>query len=451
MTFRSKTILGVALLQILLVTVLLVTTLGAMTLAAREEVERRAEVTARLIGASAKDAMVSKDFATLDALTAEARAANSVAYLRFVDENGAVLSQTEAAVRPSAVVERSQPIRVAGADFGTVLLGIDRSALEKTTFQIGRQSVLIALGGIALTALFSWVLGSYLTSQLDSLRQAGARLAEGDLTARVPIKGADELANTARAFNSMAERLQNVVRKLAEDEATLRTFSEASSDWYWEADPHHRLTWLSPTFAHATKADPAQFIGRPIWENAQRDGATEDWTAHKDDLVARRKIRNVRFWIGKGRTSQWISLSGAPRYDGIGNFIGYCGSGSNITAQADAALKLRLFSRIVEQSPVSVVVTYDRAIHGGDIGPFDCGAVTNALVNAAWSRGLGCVINSQGIMQSPVVREHAGIPDDQVIMICVAMGYPDDSFPANAVVSNRKPVDEAVVFVGFED
>jgi len=102
-------------------------------------------------------------------------------------------------------------------------------------------------------------------------------------------------------------------------------------------------------------------------------------------------------------------------------------------------------------APVSVVITYDRSIHGGDIGPFDCGAVSNALVNAAWSRGLGCVINSQGIMQSPVVREHAGIREDQVIMICIAMGYPDDSFPANAVVSERKAVDEAVVFVGFDD
>jgi nitroreductase len=102
-------------------------------------------------------------------------------------------------------------------------------------------------------------------------------------------------------------------------------------------------------------------------------------------------------------------------------------------------------------APVSVVVTYDRTIHGGDIGPFDCGAVANALVNAAWSRGLGCVINSQGIMQSPVVREHARIPDDQVIMICIAMGWPDESFPANAVVSRRKAVDEAAVFVGFED
>ena len=102
-------------------------------------------------------------------------------------------------------------------------------------------------------------------------------------------------------------------------------------------------------------------------------------------------------------------------------------------------------------APVSVVVTYDRSIHGGDIAPFDCGAVANALVNAAWSRGLGCVINSQGIMQSPVVREHAGIPEDQVIMICIAMGYPDESFPANPVVSRRKSVDDAAVFVGFDE
>ena len=101
-------------------------------------------------------------------------------------------------------------------------------------------------------------------------------------------------------------------------------------------------------------------------------------------------------------------------------------------------------------APVSIVITYDRSIHGSDIAPFDCGGVVNCMVNAAWSRGLGCVINSQGIMQSPVVRELAGIADDQVIQTCVAMGWPDETFPANGVVSQRKSVDEAVVFVGFE-
>jgi hypothetical protein len=31
------------------------------------------------------------------------------------------------------------------------------------------------------------------------------------------------------------------------------------------------------------------------------------------------------------------------------------------------------------------------------------------------------------------------------------MGWPDPRFPANAVVSQRKSVDEAAVFVGFDD
>ncbi|NCP13935.1 MAG: nitroreductase [Sphingomonadales bacterium] len=102
-------------------------------------------------------------------------------------------------------------------------------------------------------------------------------------------------------------------------------------------------------------------------------------------------------------------------------------------------------------APVCVIVTYDRELSGSDDTAFDCGAVTTALVNAAWSKGLGCVINSQGIMQSPVVREHAGIPEDQVIMKAVALGWPDPDFPANAVVSLRRPVEEAARFVGFDD
>ena len=101
-------------------------------------------------------------------------------------------------------------------------------------------------------------------------------------------------------------------------------------------------------------------------------------------------------------------------------------------------------------APVSIVVTYDRAIQGSDIAPFDCGGVVNCLVNAAWSRGLGCVINSQGIMQSPVVRAEAGIPDDQVIQTCVALGYPNFDFPANSVRSRRRPISEVASFIGFD-
>ncbi len=101
-------------------------------------------------------------------------------------------------------------------------------------------------------------------------------------------------------------------------------------------------------------------------------------------------------------------------------------------------------------APVSIVVTFDKALDGGTIAHFDLGAVTYGLVLAAWSRGLGAVINGQGIMQSPVVREHAKIPADEVIMTCVALGWPDESFAANSVVSRRRDVTQVAKFVGFD-
>jgi nitroreductase len=101
-------------------------------------------------------------------------------------------------------------------------------------------------------------------------------------------------------------------------------------------------------------------------------------------------------------------------------------------------------------APVSVVVCLDKSLVEDTIGHFDVGAATYGLVLAAWSKGLGAVINGQGIMQSPVVREHAQIPEDQVIMTCVALGWPDEDFDANSVVSRRRPTENAARFVGFD-
>ena len=60
---------------------------------------------------------------------------------------------------------------------------------------------------------------------------------------------------------------------------------------------------------------------------------------------------------------------------------------------------------------------------------------------------LGAVINSQGVMQSPVVREHAGIAGSGDYE-SGGNGWPDCG-PANGVVSHRKAVEEAATFVGF--
>lgn len=100
-------------------------------------------------------------------------------------------------------------------------------------------------------------------------------------------------------------------------------------------------------------------------------------------------------------------------------------------------------------APVSMVLTYDRALDPGATCHFDLGALSYGIVLAAWSRGLGAVVNGQGISRSDIVREVAGIPDDEVIMTAIAMGYPDDDFAANAVRSEREPNERFVSYIGF--
>ncbi len=102
-------------------------------------------------------------------------------------------------------------------------------------------------------------------------------------------------------------------------------------------------------------------------------------------------------------------------------------------------------------APVSLVLTYDRILDPGATCHFDLGALCYGIVLAAWNRGIGAVVNGQGISRSDIVREVARIPDEEAIMTCVAMGYPDDAFAANAVRSERQSSDAFVRYVGFAE
>jgi hypothetical protein len=52
-------------------------------------------------------------------------------------------------------------------------------------------------------------------------------------------------------------------------------------------------------------------------------------------------------------------------------------------------------------------------------------------------------------MQSDVVHKYAQIPDTEAIMICIALGYPDEDFAANDVRSVRADNEEFMKYHGF--
>lgn len=99
-------------------------------------------------------------------------------------------------------------------------------------------------------------------------------------------------------------------------------------------------------------------------------------------------------------------------------------------------------------APVAIIVVTDKSL--SESAPlFDIGAVVNNICLAALEYDLGTCIEDQGILYPEVARELAVIPDTKRLMIAVAMGYPDDRFPANQVKSERVPVDQLTSWIGF--
>jgi signal transduction histidine kinase len=74
--------------------------------------------------------------------------------------------------------------------------------------------LLVFAGGIAMSLGFFVAVA--LTDRISAVCRGAEAIAEGDLAARVPVEGKDEVSHLARTFNQMAERLQEADRQQRE-------------------------------------------------------------------------------------------------------------------------------------------------------------------------------------------------------------------------------------------
>lgn len=221
MRFRTKTILGVAAIELVLLAVLVGSALSILRDSNEAELVRRVQLGGRLLAVAAKDAVLAEDLATLDSLTDEAMASGQIDFVRIVAAGGATLAerghaallQREFVVDASLadvrdeVFDWSSPIEAGDIRYGEVRLGVSIAPLASLLGTARRWAAGIAAVEMLLVALFSWLLGSYLARQLVALREASRAFGAGDLARRIPVRGDDELADTAVAFNRMAEQL----------------------------------------------------------------------------------------------------------------------------------------------------------------------------------------------------------------------------------------------------
>ena len=124
---------------------------------------------------------------------------------------------------------------------------------------------------------------------------------------------------------------------LRESEERLRDFAAAASDWFWEMDAELRVCYLSERLREVTGVDPDEVIGKSRLELGAGDTDSEKWEAHLAYLNARRPFRDFRYvYIAADGGRQYWSISGVPLFEEDGLFLGYRGTGRNLTDEYHA-------------------------------------------------------------------------------------------------------------------
>jgi len=351
MSFKLKTVLGIALIEALILALLVTLSLNFLYNSYSEAVQDQTRATAEQFSLTVRNALLSDDLASLETFVRSIVDSDDIVYSRILDGKGAVLAEAgelEALAREfhqdtslqsveDDVFDMAVKIEVDGYFFGSVQIGLSTQEVYLVMREARNELVLIALTEMILVAIFSLLLGFYLTRQLDLLQKGADSIASGNLGYTLSVVGNDELADTARSFNKMSVDLLEARHIAALQSQLFEDLVDTSSDWFWETGDTGRLERISKNFY---QYDQVPILEKDIidktWSEIIIAGDSEqkDIEARLRDCVFKEEpFRDIVYVRNEqGEEMRWLSISGKPAYLETGELIGYRGTGREVTA-----------------------------------------------------------------------------------------------------------------------
>lgn len=285
MSIRLKTILGVALIEAVLLTILIYSMLSFLRDTSEKQLKDYADLTRANFVTMSKDAVLGMDLARLESLVLELKKAQGIMYARVLDADDVLLAQagpvaiSSSMRKPDAdlanvhdgIFDLVGDVEVAGTRFGRIEVGIDVAYLKDLTEKARWWSLGVAGIEMGLVALFSFLLGTYLTRQLRKLSDAAERIGRGELGYQVPVEGKDEVAETVRVFNQMSSELlndravqENLMAELKSVLHRLDTVQSLSPDGYIHFNAERRVTAVNSAYETMTGRKRDDLIGQSL-------------------------------------------------------------------------------------------------------------------------------------------------------------------------------------------
>ena len=127
-------------------------------------------------------------------------------------------------------------------------------------------------------------------------------------------------------FRRAQERVQTRARDILND------YEETGQGWFWETDRRGMLTYISPPVAKALGVAPERLLGHPLTQLFDlTDTSGDGERTLLFHLSARSSFSELSVRAAIEGEERWWSVTGRPVYDQFTNFVGFRGSGTDLT------------------------------------------------------------------------------------------------------------------------
>jgi len=170
------------------------------------------------------------------------------------------------------------------------------------------------------------------------------------------------------------------IETLRADSERFRNLTALSADWFWETDAENRVTWLAGGAPLATLFGETRVVGQRLWEIAPLRIEPDALAEHREQLAARLPFFDLELSREAADGARVMHcVSGEPRLDSEGRFLGYRGVGRDVSLQ-----------RAAENAASDARQRLDLAVDGARLALWDLDVPTDRLfISARWPEWFG--------------------------------------------------------------